>query len=215
MTTSPNSGLTEFYDFFEKFGTERLNGLGESYFAGLTDNEKEEAWNFLLKGFASSNERITGLYHLDSARAIKLFKSEVELPLAKSQHPAEQKAIESNRLLMLRYINKIEPSEKYITAMCEFSQSRFEDVRTEFAQALSSQHVTREAVEALKGMIFTETDTLAQSLAISKLLLIHGMEFNRKDPLYKSLYLSLLSDDIEEKAAGIRRLERNQLPNYI
>lgn len=207
--------MAAFYSFFETFGTERLNGLGESYFIGMTDSEKEEAWNFLFKGFASSSEQITGLYHLDSIKAVSHFKEAIALPVAAPQYPAEQESIERNRLLMLRYINNVEPNEKYVTAMCPFSRSQFEDVRTEFAQALPSHQITCEAVEALRGMIFTETDSLAQASAIEKLMLIHGMEFNRRNPVYKSIYLSLLSDDSKENAAGIDRLERHQMPDYL
>lgn len=173
--------------------------MGESYFVGLTDIEKEEAWNFLVNGFSSSVERITGLYHLDQIRAVSLFKEAIELPIATSSIPAKQEALESTRLLMLKYINRVEPDRKYIAAMCEFSKSRFVGVRTEFAQALPSRHVTPEAVEALKGMVFTETETLALSSAISKLMLMHGLDFDRKDPVYKAIYLLLRSDDPKEK----------------
>jgi hypothetical protein len=207
--------LAEFHAFFGKTGTERLNGLGESYFAGMTDSEKKEAWNFLVNGIASSTEKITGLYHLDSVRAVALFKEAIAHPLDTSPYPAEQKAIDSNRLLMLRYINSVEPDEKYVRAMCGFAKSPFEDVRTEFAQALPAHQLTLEAVDALKGMIFTETDTLALSSAIMKLMLIHGMEFDRRSPLYKSIYLLLRSDDPQEKIKGINRLEQHQLPDYI
>jgi hypothetical protein len=200
--------LAEFHAFFGKTGTERLNGLGESYFAGMTDSEKKEAWNFLVKGFASSTEKITGLYHLDSVRAVALFKEAIADHPGTSPYPAEQKAIESNRLLMLRYINSVEPDEKYVTAMCGFSKSPFEDVRAEFAQALPTRQATHEAVEALKGMIFTETDSLVQASVITKLMSIHGLEFKRKDPTYKSIYQSLLSEDVKEKASGIVRLDR-------
>lgn len=215
LGSSSSATMAAFYSFFETFGTERLNGLGESYFIGMTDSEKEEAWNFLLRGFASSSEKITGLYHLDSIRAVSLFKEAIALAIPAPQYPAEQKTIESNRLLMLRYINNVEPNEKYVTAMCPFSRSQFEDVRTEFAQALPSHQITREAVEALRGMIFTETDSLAQASAIEKLMSIHGMEFSRRDPVYKSIYLLLLSDDLKENVDGIDRLERHQVPDYI
>jgi len=210
-----NSKLAEFYAFFESSGTERLNGLGESYFIGMSDSEKEEAWNFLLKDYTLSGEQITGLYHLDSNKAISIFKEAITLPVAKPLYSAEQKALESNRLLMLKYINSLEPDEKYVTAMCAYSKSQFEEVRAEFAQSLPDRQITREAVESLQGMVFTETDSLAQASAISKLMLIHGMEFNRRDPIYKSIYLSLLSDDPKEKSAGISRLERHQTPDYI
>ena len=210
-----HGGLAAFYAYFQTYGTARLDGLGYGYFVGLTDSEREEAWNFLLDGFPSSGESITGLYSLDWARAVSLFKAAVALPLEAAQYPAQQEAIEENRLLMLRYINDVEADRKYLAAICEFSTSQFKDVRAVFARSVPVQQVTHEAVNALKSMIFAETDTIVLASAIPKLMAIHGMEFDRKNSIYKSIYLSLRSDDPAEKAAGIDRLEQHQLPDYI
>jgi hypothetical protein len=209
------SAYQSFLDFFSMHNKERLEGPSESYFVALSDSEKEEAWKFLQDGFESSAELITGLYNLDRARAAPLFKEAIEAPMKSSPYPAEQKAIETNRLLMLRYINSVEPDEKYIAAMCEFSNSQFGDVRTEFAQSLSVHQITPEAVDALKGIIFTETETIPLTSAITKLMVIHGMEFDRKSSVYKSLYMSLRSADPKEKMAAMGRLERNRSPDYI
>ncbi|NRR34126.1 hypothetical protein HSX11_28530 [Oxalobacteraceae bacterium] len=215
MTPASNKKLAQFYNFFETYGTERLNGLSESYFIDLDEDEKKEAWNFLKDGFWLSSERITGLYIMDNVKAIDLFKEIIDLPMASSPYPAEQREMESNRLLMLRYINRMEPEEKYFSAMSEFSHSEFERVRAEFAQYLPAHQITRSAVDALKGMVFTETETIPLTSAITKLMLIHGMDFDRKNPLYKSIYLSLKSDVHKEKIAGMKRLEEIQIPDYI
>lgn len=61
MTQRATGNLSSFYQFFETSGSERLNGLNESHFAGLNAAEKEEAWNHLKDGFESSDERITGM----------------------------------------------------------------------------------------------------------------------------------------------------------
>lgn len=209
------SKLEKFYAFFETFGTERLNGLDESYFAGLTANEKEEAWNYLLDGFSLSSERIIGLYNLDKFRAVPVFKEAISLPMARSPYPAEQQSIELNRLLMLTYIYSVEPDAKYISAMCEFAKSEFGDVRAQFAQSLPIHRLTPGAVEALKGVVFTETETIPLSSAVMKLMVIHGLDFDRKSPVYKAIYQSLSSDDTNQKLAGMRRLEQNQLPDYV
>jgi len=208
-------GLAAFYAFFGTSGTARLDGLGYSYFVGLTDSEKEEAWNFLLDGFPSSRESIGGLFNLDWAKAVVLFKEAVERPLETSPYPAQQKAIEENRLLMLRHINSVEADEKYLAAMCKFSKSQFKDVRTAFAQCVPVYQVTHEAVSALKNMVLSETDTIVLASAVPKLMEIYGMEFDRKSSTYKSIYMSLSSDDPVEKTAGITRLEQYQAPDYI
>lgn len=213
--SEPKSKLEKFYAFFQTYGTERLNGLGESYFADLNPNEKEEAWSYLLDGFSLSSERVIGLYHLDKFRAVPVFKEAISHLMAQSPYPAEQQAIELNRLLMIQFINTVEPDEKYLSAMCEFARSEFEDVRAEFAQSLPIHRLTRGTVEALKGIIFTETETIPLSSAVMKLMLIHGLDFDSKDPVYKSIYLALSSDDPKEKLAAMNRLEQNHLPDYI
>lgn len=209
------SKLEKFYAFFQTYGTERLNGLGESYFVGMNDDEREEAWSFLLDGFSLSTERIIGLYHLDKFRAIHVFKEAIGLPLARSPYPAAQSAIELDRLIMIQCVNSIEPDEKYISMMCEFSKSEFGEVRATFAQYLPFRRLTRSAVEALKGITYTETDSIALSSASMKLMLIHGLDVDIECSVYKSIYLALRSDDPGQKLAGMKQLEQNQQPDYI
>ena len=198
MSSSKEVQLVEFtssrkikllYSFFGNYGTERLAGLRESHFSGLSEGEREEAWNFLKDGFNLSSERITGLYMLDKVRAVKLFKVEVEAPIVSSPFPAEQQALEGNRLLMLRYICNVEPDEKYVDAICKFATSQFPKIRAEFAQSLPTRQLGRSVVDALKGMIFTETERVALTSAITKFMAIHGMDCDMNDPLYKSIYL--------------------------
>lgn len=215
MTFTSNPKLAPIYDFFEKTGAERLNGLDPGYFLALDTSEKEEAWAFLSDRFALSAERISALYNLDSEKAVAAFKKEIETPIRPSPYPAQRQSREECRLLMLRYINSVEPDEKYIAAMNEFARSEFEDVRSLFAQSVPIHKVTQSAVDALKGMIFTETERIPLASAITKFMVIHGMDFDRKNPLYKSIYMSLRSDNPNEKLAAMKRLENIQRPDFV
>jgi hypothetical protein len=215
MTFTSNPKLAPIYGFFEKYGTERLRGLAPSYFQALNASEKEEVWNFLSDRFARSDECINALYNLDTKRAVEAFKKEIVVPIETSPYAAEREAIEECRLLMLGYINSIEPDEKYVSAINEFAGSEFEDVRAQFARSVPIHQVTQGAVDALKGMIFTETERIPLASAIAKFMVIHGMDFDRKDPLYKSIYMSLRSDDPKEKLSGMKRLEDTQRPDYV
>lgn len=206
--------LAPLYAFFETYGMERLHGLSESYFFDLDDDEKEEAWKFLEDRFYLSVDCITGLYMLDPIKAVDLFKKTIDFPVAVSEIPAERRAMENNRLLILSYINGVDPDEKYVAAMCELAKSEFSEVRGRFARSVPIYQVTHAAVEALKGMIFTETERIPLSSAITKLMVIHGLDYDRKDPVYKAIYLSLRSDNHQEKISGIKRLELHQLPDY-
>lgn len=214
MTYTSNPKLAPIFEFFEQTGAKRLQGLDPSYFEGLNESEKEEAWNFLRDRFASSTDTINGLYYLDQKKAIEAFKREVEMPIAASPYPSQRKYREECRLLMLHYIIAIESDEKYVSAMNEFAGSEFEEVRSLFAKSVPIHGVTQSSVEALKGMIFTEVEVIPLAAAITKLMVIHGMDFDRKDPLYKSIYMALRSDNPEEKTAAIRRLEYMQPLDY-
>lgn len=78
---------------------------------------------------------------------------------------------------MLKYINGLEPAEEYVTVMCKLSTSEFSDVRAEFARSLPIDLLMRDAVDALKRMIFAETETIPLASAILKLMVIHGLDF--------------------------------------
>jgi hypothetical protein len=219
MSSSKEVQLVEFtssrkikllYSFFETYGKERFTGLSEGHFSGLSEDEKEEAWNFLKDGFQLSSERLTGLYMLDKVRAVNLFKVEVAAPIVSSPFPAEQQALEGNRLLMLRYICNVEPDEKYVDAICRFATNQFPKIRAEFAQSLPTRQLGRSVVDALKGMIFTETERVPLTSAITKFMAIHGMDYDMNDPLYKSIYLLLRSENRKEKIFAMRQLEKRQ-----
>jgi len=209
------SPRSEFFAFFEKIGTERLMGLKVSYFDGMSEADRQEAWNFLCKDFARSSDSITGLYLLDNLRAVALFKVEIDAPMQAAPYPALHRALESNRLLMLTYINWVEPNPICIDAMTAFANSEFEEIRGEFAQAVPISPVTRGVVAALKRMILTEIEGIPLTLAITKLMVIHGMDFDRHDPIYKSVFMSLMSNYPDDRITGMARLEQHQIPDYL
>lgn len=181
--------------------------MSRNYLVDLSEGEKEQAWNLLGEEFSLSGERISALYILGPARAVELFKKALGTPICSSQFAAEREAIERNRLLMLKYINDVEPNRKCIEAMSEFARSEFSKIRAQFAQSLPVQQVTQSAMDAIKGMIFTEVERIPLTAAIVKFMEIHEIIYDLENPLYKSIYLSLRSDDHREKISGVRRLE--------
>jgi len=215
MTTTSSPNLAEFYRFFETYGTERLNGLNQSHFQNLTDREKKEAWDFLMQGNQLSEERITGLYLLDRDRAVKLFKNVLSTPIESSPYANTRQAIERDRLALLSYVNSVEPNRQYVASICEFAQSEFPKIRATFAHSLPSHQVTQESLTALKQMIFTETERIPLSAAITKLMLIYGLDYEIDDPTYKSIYASLRSENPQEKMSAMERLEAIHQPDYL
>lgn len=214
MTHGATGNLAPFYRFFETYGSERLNGLNESHFAGLSAAEKEEAWNYLKQGFETSDERISGLYQLDPSAAVALFKEALKRPMETSPYAASREALESSRLFLLKFVHGVEHNKQYLDAMTEFAGSEFDNVRALFANAAPIHQVTPELVAALKGMIFTETERIPLAAAITKFMVIHGMDFDAEDPVYKKIYMSLRSDDPKVKMAAMKQLEQHQPPDY-
>lgn len=207
--------LERFYDFFKTIGAARLDGLDESYFVGLTNEEKETAWIFMRENFTRSSERIAGMYLLDSSRAVNEFKKALVIPIDQIQIINEQEELESSRLSMLKYVNLYEPDEKWVAAMCDFAVSNFSTVRDKFAHDLPAKRLTFAAVSALKRMILTEVERVPLISAITKLMLIHGMDFHMDDPVYDSIYRLLKSQNKNEKLSAFTRLESIRTPDFI
>lgn len=210
-----SEALAKFYEFFDKAGTERIKGLDESYFETMSEADRREAWDFLEPEFVRSSDAISGLYLLDRARAVALFRAEIDVPVSAASYPALRRNLESNKLLMLRYINKFKPDAVYIDAMTVFADSEFDEIRGEFAQSLPVSPVTRGAVRALKRMIFTEIESIPLTSAITKLMVMHGMDFDRRDPVYKSIFVGLMSDNPNNKIACMAQLEQRLTPDYL
>lgn len=137
------------------------------------------------------------------------------MPLQDSPYPDQPQAFECNRLMLLEYVSSVEPDGKYVDAMSEFANSEFPEIRGQFARCLPLHQVTPDAVEALKRMVFTEMERILRTSAITRLMALHGMNFDMGDALYKSIYLSLRSDDPNEKKLAIRRLESMSRPDCL
>ena len=213
MTHAASGNLGPFYRFFHTYGSERLNGLNASHFAGLSAAEKEEAWNYLKQDFASSDERIAGLYLLDPCGAVALFKEALTQPMEMPPYAASREAMESSRLFLLTFVHSVEHDKQYVDAMAGFAGSAYENVRTLFANAAPIHQATPALVAALKEMILTETERIPLSAAITKFMVIHGMAFDAHDPAYKKIYMSLRADDLTTRMACVRLLEERQAPD--
>lgn len=215
MNANPPSKLERLYSFFQKKDSERLHGLDESYFLGLTPIEKSQAWNFISSSARLSDERISGLFLLDPDRAIEFFKKVCLDPIEDSNFPAERRAFERARLALLYYINLVDPDIEHMNQMCSFSSSKFEEIRIIFATSVPEKVTTPEILNALKIMIFTEADEMAVSSAVMKYMAIYGMQFDADNEDYKVIYNSLMKGDGNKKLAAMKRIEKISCPNFI
>lgn len=62
-----------FLDFFSMHNKERLEGLSESYFTDMTQEERDKAFDFLMARTATggSEETIHGLFRANPQRAVE------------------------------------------------------------------------------------------------------------------------------------------------
>jgi hypothetical protein len=181
----------------------------------MSESEKTEAWNFLKDGFAVSEERIGGLYLMNPAKAVKLFKEALSQPIEESEYPAARQALDGCRVLMLRCIVQQQPEADNINALAKFSNSEFPRIRASVAQYLPTRHTTLEAISAIKATVMTETELLPLTSSITKLMAIYGLDYDLHNPIYKSIYLGLASDDVNLKKRAITRLESQGRPDFI
>lgn len=211
-TNQYTPGLTRIVEYFKKTGPERLNGLDSSYFKDLTPDEKREAWIFLEKNFNESEDQIIGLYLLDPQRAVAAFKIELEKKSEQSPYAATRSAIEACRVTMLQFVCADSPNSEALKQLASYCGSAFPNVRAKAAQALPFTPTSNEAVSALEGVLFTETDRLALASATEKFLAIFGFKLDIADPTYKSLYLKLRGQDLTDKKRAIEYVKQSGSP---
>lgn len=216
MSKAPDTlAPTRLVEFFDKTGPERLNGLDSSYFKDLTPDKRRAAWRFLEKDFEKSEDQIIGLYLLNPQAAIAAFKIELAKEREKSPYAATRSATESCRVMMLQFVCAEQPSSEAIKHLASYCSSAFPNIRAKASQALPITPTSQEAVSALEGILFTETDRLALASATEKFLAIFGYKLDISDPTYKSLYLKLRGDDLAEKKRTIEYVKQSGSPVFL
>jgi hypothetical protein len=71
-----NNVYQHFLDFFSRRDKERLDGLNEGYFAGMTPDERNRAFEYLLRlvDAGGGAESVHGLFIADWERATTVLK---------------------------------------------------------------------------------------------------------------------------------------------
>lgn len=189
-----------FLDFFSTANKERLDGLNQTHFDGMSPEERSMAFdyllNLLLKG--GSRESANGIFVADAARAAPLIRQ--LLHAGKLRESAEIAAawnlyqISPDTSLIPVFIRSMSSSDKYNRANAAFY--------------VPADVLTPELDAALKGMIRTETETLPLINAINKLLECHGItrESVSKDE-FSAFYRGLRSDALTDKEKAFQKLD--------
>lgn len=189
-----------FLDFFSSGGRERLDGLSDIHFSGMTGEERAMAFEYLLKMVleGGSRESVNGLFTADAERAAPVVKALL----------AAHKLREDAEIAAAWYLNRLRPDSSLIPVFIRLMSSSDEHNRANAAFYVPADDFTPELDAALKAMIRTETETLPLVNATNKYLECHGIirESVSKEE-FSRLYRGLRSDEARDKEAVFTELE--------
>lgn len=194
------SAYQRFLDFFEMNNKERLDGLNESYFSGMSKDERDRAFQFLLEKAEAggSEESVNGLFQADAVRAIEPVRS---LLAAGRLRPEAEIAAAWN-------LTRTVDAAFLLPIFIKWMASDDSRVRSNAAYYVPSEPLTAELKAALQGMIRTETVQLARIHAVDKLLMAYGVN---KESVGKDVYLGIFrglhSDEMQMKEAAFKKLD--------
>ena len=179
---------------------ERLDGLGSEYFSSMTKEERNMAFDFLLKRLQSggTEESVHGLFRANPDRAIDVVK---DLLSSKTLSPEASIAAAWN-------LYTIQNDEALLPIFIRFMADPDHRLREKAAYYVPSDVLTEELKSSLQGMIRTETQQLARIHAVDKLLDSYGVsEESVGKAKYLYFYRGLHNEDLQLKESIFRQLE--------
>jgi hypothetical protein len=194
------SAYQNFLDFFSMHNKERLDGLSETYFAGMTQQERTMAFNYLLKMVRAggSEESVNGLFLADSKQARPIVSELLQNEILRDEA----------KIAAAWNLFRSHPDASLIPIFVDLMSSADKRIRAKAAYYVPCGIVVPELISGLQGMIRTETDTLASINATNKILECYGItrdsvgkeEFSR-------LYRGLRSDELKDKERAFSHLK--------
>lgn len=188
-----------FLDFFSMHNKERLDGLSESYFTEMTQEERRMAFDYLLRlvEAGGSEETVNGLFRADQHRAVELVKGFLKSGVLNDE---AQIAAAWN-------LCQIQNDGSFLPVFLHFISSPDYRLRRKAAYYVPPV-LTDELKLSLQGMIRTETDQLARIHAVDKLLRCYDVSKSSvgKDR-YSMFYRGLHSEDLRTKESTFRQLD--------
>jgi hypothetical protein len=188
-----------FLDFFSMCNKERLDGLCESHFTGMTSHERARAFDYLLELIKAggSEETINGLFIADHGRAIA----------AVSRMLADATLNEEARIVAARHLYDIDRRQDLLCIFTHYMAHPDARLRKKAVYYAPADIWSEELRIALEAMIRTETEQLARIHAVDKLLRIYGVdEQSVGETVYRDIYRGLHSPAAHMKEAALSRL---------
>ena len=195
------SAYQNFLDFFSMHNKERLDGLSESYFTEMTNEERDRAFNYLLRlvEAGGTEESVHGLFRADRSRALEPIKRLLQAGVLN----------EDAQIAAAWNLYRAQKDSSLLSVFIRFMGSPAEQLRQKAAYYVPADNLTNELKSALQGMIRVETEQLARIHAVDKLLECFGVtEESVGRDKYLFIYRGLHSEDLRTKEAAFRQLEK-------
>lgn len=189
-----------FLDFFSMHNKERLDGLSESYFTEMTQEERSKAFDYLLQlvEAGGTEESVNGLFRADRDRAV----APIKRLLATDALVGEAKIAAAWNLC------QIESSNSLLSVFINFMSSSDRRLRAKAAYYVPA-NLTDELKTSLQGMIRVETEQLARINAVDKLLECYGVtEESVGKSRYLNFYRDLHNEDLRVKEMAFKDLDK-------
>jgi len=188
-----------FLDFFSMCNKERLDGLCENHFTGMTSHERAKAFDYLLElaKAGGSEETINGLFVADHGRAVA----------SVSRLLAGATLNEEAQIVAARHLYEIDRRQDLLCIFIHYMADPNAKLRKKAVYYAPADIWSEEIRIALEVMIRTETEQLARIHAVDKLLRIYGVdEQSVGETVYLDIYRGLNSPVAHMKEAALSRL---------
>lgn len=195
------SAYQNFLDFFSMYNRERLDGLNETYFAPMTAEERSKAFDHLLEMTrrGGSDESVKGLFLAGAERAVPVVRKLLE-----------DGVLNDDAALAAAWeLYRRQPDPVLIDVFRRLMSSPDRTLRSRAAFYVPADVSNEALLDALRGMIRTETETLPLFNVTNKLPECYGItEGSIPEPQYLRLYHGLRGDDLKTKEATFKDLDR-------
>ena len=203
-----SEGYKKLLDFFESMGKERLDGIDNSFFKEMSEDEKSEAFLFLKeKIHRGSDEAIRGLWILSEQKAYPELKSRYDYLEKKGK-------MHQQMLTLAYYLYLYGKEEKYQLNITSFLHDDDKYVRLSALSFLNQTEKTYVVLAELENVFLNDNDANVSYSACRQLL--EGYGISKGDPatenVYKKHIAEFLSSDREKRNGALKWLKTNFTP---
>lgn len=184
-----------FLGFFSLAGRERLDGLDASYFDSMTWDERRQAFDYLLEKVKNGGtaESVHGLFLADAPMAAREIRPLLD---GEALRPEAEIAAAWN-------LHRMDPNADVLSTFIKHVEGEDPSIRKTAVSYLPTDNPAPRLLEALKGLILTETTELTHIHATTKFLAFHGISESSDKRLYGDFYRKLRGENQEVKRRAL------------